>query len=61
MESIMEWPRSLRVLKQLACELAAPAGEGKAVRYFWPGIIPRNLMFLSIVLFHGFRRLFPPY
>ena len=28
---------------------------------FWPGLIPRNLFFLSVVLAHGFRRLLPPY
>lgn len=24
-------------------------------------VIPRNLLFLTVVLFHGFRRLAPPY
>jgi hypothetical protein len=36
---------------------------GKAlgpVRHFWPGLIPRNLLFLTVVLAHGFRRLTPP-
>jgi hypothetical protein len=28
---------------------------------FWPGVIPRNMLFLLIVLLHGFRRLLPPY
>ena len=28
---------------------------------FWPGILPRNLLFFLIVLAHGFRRIFPPY
>jgi ADP-ribosyl-[dinitrogen reductase] hydrolase len=28
---------------------------------FVPALIPRNLLFLAVVLFHGFRRLFPPY
>jgi len=31
------------------------------VRYFWPGLIPRNILFLVVVLLHGFRRLAPPY
>jgi hypothetical protein len=25
------------------------------------GVVFRNLLFLLVVLFHGFRRLFPPY
>ncbi len=29
------------------------------VRYFWPGMIPRNFIFLVAVLLHGFRRLLP--
>jgi hypothetical protein len=28
---------------------------------FWPGLLPRNLLFLAAVLAHGFRRLLPPY
>jgi hypothetical protein len=31
------------------------------VRYFWPGLIVRNAVFLLAVLAHGFRRLAPPY
>ena len=31
------------------------------VRYFWPAVLPRNLLFLIVVLLHGFRRLAPPY
>ena len=30
-------------------------------RYFWPAIGLRNLVFLLVVLTHGFRRLAPPY
>lgn len=58
---IADWPRSVAILNALARELSAPIGEGKPVRYFWPGILPRNLFFLAIVLTHGFRRLLPPY
>jgi ADP-ribosyl-[dinitrogen reductase] hydrolase len=32
-----------------------------AVRYCWPAVLPRNLLFLTVVLVHGFRRLAPPY
>ncbi len=35
--------------------------DGRPIRLFWPGIIPRNVLFLAVVLMHGFRRMFPPY
>jgi hypothetical protein len=35
--------------------------SAKAPRYLIPGIVPRNLLFLLIVLAHGVRRMFPPY
>jgi hypothetical protein len=35
-----------------------PLGQ---VSYFWPAVLPRNLMFLIVVLLHGFRRVAPPY
>lgn len=38
------------------------AGEPSApVRYCWPAVPARNLVFLAIVLLHGLRRLLPPY
>ncbi|MEI8234150.1 MAG: ADP-ribosylglycohydrolase family protein [Verrucomicrobiota bacterium] len=58
---ITDWPRSIAVLNALARELSLPVGKGKPVHYFWPGILPRNLVFLAVVLTHGFRRLLPPY
>ncbi len=60
-DRIAEWPCSLAVLKAIARELSGPTGTGKPVRYFWPGILLRNLIFLAVVLAHGFRRLLPPY
>lgn len=60
-DRIAEWPRSMATLKTIARELSAPVGTGKPVRYFWPGILLRNLFFLAVVLGHGFRRLLPPY
>jgi ADP-ribosyl-[dinitrogen reductase] hydrolase len=59
-----EWPRSLGLLDQAAARLARqklgsrPLGP---VKYFWPGLIPRNVAFLFIVLAHGFRRLARPF
>ena len=64
---ILEWPRSVAWMRALASRLAIqfPAHDGPEFRgpqpLFWPGLIPRNLMFLVIVLMHGFRRLLPPY
>lgn len=62
--NIIEFPRTVSVLKASADKLAhAKAGLESSITdsYFWPASLPRNLFFLSIVLFHGFRRIFPPY
>jgi ADP-ribosylglycohydrolase len=59
---ICEWPRSNRFLEQVAKRLATQKVSGRplgAVRYFWPGLIFRNTVFLASVLLHGFRRLLP--
>jgi ADP-ribosylglycohydrolase len=64
---LMEWPRTVAWMRSLAREQAvAFRGETKAASrklplYFWPGVLPRNLFFLLVVLAHGFRRLAPPY
>lgn len=61
---IWEWPRSLAWMEKLASRLA----DGRqckqcrdAVSYFWPGLVLRNIVFALIVIFHGFRRMLPPY
>jgi ADP-ribosyl-[dinitrogen reductase] hydrolase len=60
---LWEWPRSRRFMAALALRLTdqgiSPVGLGPA-RYFWPGLLPRNLLFLAVVLAHGFRRLTLP-
>ncbi|HTH46467.1 MAG TPA: ADP-ribosylglycohydrolase family protein [Candidatus Limnocylindria bacterium] len=63
---LWEWPRSVSHAERIATQLAAQAQSrsGQAlgpVRYFWPGLVPRNLLFFVVVLVHGFRRLAPPY
>ncbi len=64
LRGIIDWPRSVRLLRTVADRLAdqlrigSPLGE---VSYFWPAVLPRNLFFLLVVLVHGFRRLAPPY
>jgi ADP-ribosylglycohydrolase len=61
---LWEWPRTTRKMRFLALRLAQ-AKEDKQpqspVNYFWVGLLPRNLLFLFVVLGHGLRRLLPPY
>ena len=59
-------PRSTRWMRALAGRLADrfPA-EGQPdspgpLPLLWPGLLPRNLLFLLVVLLHGFRRRLPP-
>lgn len=56
---LRDWPRTPALIGRLAGELVNPCG--RPVRWCWPGVVPRNLFFLVVVLFHGFRRLLPPY
>jgi ADP-ribosyl-[dinitrogen reductase] hydrolase len=61
---IWEWPRSVGFVERVATNLAMQrlcSASAGPVRYFWPGVILRNLIFLGVVLLHGFRRLAPPY
>jgi ADP-ribosyl-[dinitrogen reductase] hydrolase len=64
LDGIVDWPRSMRVLRNVAGRLDdqrhGTVSKGK-VSYFWPAVLPRNLVLLVIVLIHGFRRLAPPY
>lgn len=55
---ICEWPRSIRVMREVASR-AADQNCRAPVRYLVAGIIPRNVFFLGVVLAHGFRRLIP--
>ncbi len=56
---IAEWPRSVAYIRRVASSLATDHGWPASL--FWPGVLARNLIFLVIVLLHGFRRLLPPY
>ena len=61
---ILEWPRSVRWMAELGRRLAGSRTGGTPARVpacFRPAIPVRNLVFLLVVLFHGFRRLAPPY
>ncbi|PAY19070.1 dinitrogenase reductase [Rhodopirellula sp. SM50] len=64
LDGIWEWPRSVAWMERLGESLANSLNGDSAVKS--PAINPiavllRNLLFLFIVLFHGFRRLAPPY
>jgi len=64
LERLIDWPRSRTYLARVAARLAHSRALGKAlpeVRLFLPAIWPRNLLFMAVVLLHGFRRLLPPY
>lgn len=64
LNGVTEWPRSISFMRQIAARLAdqyansTPLGP---LRYFWPALLLRNVLFLIVVLLHGFRRLAPPY
>jgi len=63
-DNIIEWPRTIGKMKEAAARLARQSDAPESVRpvtFFWPALIIRNLIFLVIVLLHGFRRLLPPY
>jgi hypothetical protein len=64
---LLEWPRAVTWMRSLALRLANQFAATEShsspgpMPLFWPGLIPRNFMFLLVVLLHGFRRLLPPY
>lgn len=64
LDSICEWPRSVSFIERVAARLTEQMRAQNSlgpVSHFWPGLMPRNILFLVVVLFHGFRRLAPPY
>ncbi|MBL8850579.1 MAG: ADP-ribosylglycohydrolase family protein [Planctomycetaceae bacterium] len=64
LHALHDWPRTNAWMESLA-ESAVAAVESRSrqrvLRLPVCGVLPRNLLFLAIVLGHGFRRLFPPY
>jgi ADP-ribosylglycohydrolase len=60
LENLWEWPHSVSWMEKLGHQLAE-TNETKALRLPIFGIILRNIVFLAVVLFHGFRRLLPPF
>lgn len=58
-DDLIDWPHSRKYLQALARKVHVP--EVKAGLHFSFWLFPRNIIFLVIVLLHGFRRLLPPY
>lgn len=58
-DGLLDWPHSRKYLQALARKVHDP--EVKAGLHFSFWLFPRNIIFLVIVLLHGFRRLLPPY
>jgi len=63
-EGLWEYPKSVSWMRKVGSHLAESLSQTsprKAVSYFVPATLLRNLIFLFVVLAHGFRRLLPPY
>ncbi len=58
-DGLWEWPRDVAWMEQLGRALAGVSERSLPV--FPPALLARNLLFLLVVLGHGFRRLLPPY
>ena len=61
---LAEWPCGAAWLERLgiACaDMVDGRGPVPPLRFNVPGQCLRNLFFMGVVLFHGFRRLLPPY
>jgi ADP-ribosylglycohydrolase len=67
LNGLLEWPRPVSYLESLGRALSerfperGPGADARPPKWFWPGLLPRNLLFFAVVLRHGFRRLLPPY
>ena len=63
-DGISEWPRSVDWMRSLGTTLAISMSEKstlKAPRVNPIAVLLRNILFLFVVLIHGFRRIAPPY
>ncbi len=60
---IAEFPRNLAWMRKLGMSLAkAQSGiEQRQLALAYSLVVIRNLLFMFVVLYHGFRRLLPPY
>lgn len=53
LDRLSDWPLSVNSMRLLA--------GGNELRWTFPARLVRNILFLGVVLTHGFRRLLPPY
>jgi len=64
LDHLIEWPRSVSWMERLGMQVYSSISSDAKDRPIglpvW-GLLPRNLLFLLVVLYHAFRRLFPPY
>lgn len=58
-DGICDWPRSAEHIRHVAEALTSATTQ--APKAPWPYVLLRNVVFLFVVLAHGFRRLLPPY
>ena len=61
---MIEWPRSAAYIEALGARAAFAAATNVVepeLPLFVPGLAPRNLFFMAVVLLHGLRRMLPPY
>lgn len=63
LNGVCDWPRSITYIRQVAEALPPHLADNNAPipHLATLMLLPRNLLFLGIVLTHGFRRLLPPY
>jgi ADP-ribosylglycohydrolase len=64
LDDLIEWPRSVQWITALGQRLAEVTHQGTrqpALPLPLWGVLIRNLVFLIVVILHGFRRLLPPY
>lgn len=64
LNTLIEWPRTVTWMERLGIQLASSIRHGTEDRPIGLpalGLLARNLLFLIVVLYHGFRRLAPPY
>ncbi|WPF90362.1 ADP-ribosylglycohydrolase family protein [Cyanobacterium aponinum AL20118] len=63
--NLRDYPRNIELLHKIAQKLSNTIHNNyqpsQPIFYGWWWVLPRNIIFLLIVLCHGFRRLFPPY
>ena len=64
LRDLIAYPRSIVWMEAIAQRLARVCGQGQPQSPIPLPVLPlllRNLVFVFVVLFHGFRRLLPPY